>query len=237
MVGMDEAETTPRGFQMVLDHLEQGMIDGTYAAGTQLPTERELASTLGTSRGAVREAIRALQAQGLVTTDTGPRNGSRVSTGQGEAVGRILRLHLALGASSMDDLNETRVALERSTAQLAATRADEAARTELVDLCRQMELAPNVEAFNDLDTLFHIAIARASGNRLAADLTVAIRYAARAPILDAEQTLDDWPAFRAILMTQHTDVLDAILDGRGEDAAHAMDSHIRSAYTGLAPVD
>lgn len=221
------------GFQMVSDHLERGILDGTFPAGTQLPPERELAAELGVSRGAVREAIRSLAALGIVSQAAGPRNGNRVSTGQSDAVARILQLHLALGASSMRDLTETRIALERSTAALAARHALTADLDALTALCAHMDDAVEPASFNDLDTAFHVLIARLSGNGLAADLTVAIRRSARSPILRAEQVLDDWPAFRSSLVAQHRAIADAIVAGRAGEASDLMDAHIRSAYAEL----
>jgi GntR family transcriptional repressor for pyruvate dehydrogenase complex len=226
---------TSRGFHAVQSHIESGILDGTYPAGAQLPPERELAANLGTSRGAVREAIRALQAQGLITSSTGPGRGTRVSTGQGTAVGHILRLHLALGASSIEDMTETRVSLERSTTQLAARNIRPEERARLIDLCEQMDAATDADAFNVLDTQFHVVVARAGGNRLGADLTVAIREALRGPILQGEQGLGDWPAFRATLVEEHRRIANAILAGDGDDAARIMEEHIRRSYRVLLP--
>ena len=114
---------TTGGFDAVLDHLTGEILDGRVVPGERLPTERDLATRLGASRSAVREAIKVLQAQGVLTSQAGPGGGTRVATGQGVALGRMLRLHVALGAVSFDELTETRVLLERGAARAAAKRS------------------------------------------------------------------------------------------------------------------
>ncbi len=216
---------------MAITHIENGILDGTYRPGVQLPTERDLAVDLGVGRGSVREAIRALRAEGIITSSTGPGRGTRVSTGQAAAVGRVLRLHLALGASTITDITETRVALERSTSRLAAIHAGDAETRRLDEWCERMAAAAEVSAFNAADTQFHMELARASGNQLAADLTVAICEAVRERILDAERRRQDWPAVKERLVGEHREIARAVREHRPEDAASLMESHIRESYS------
>jgi GntR family transcriptional regulator, transcriptional repressor for pyruvate dehydrogenase complex len=58
-------------YLQVADRIREAIIAGTLAPGDALPTERELAESFQVSRASVREALRALQAQGLVSA-TGP---------------------------------------------------------------------------------------------------------------------------------------------------------------------
>jgi GntR family transcriptional regulator, transcriptional repressor for pyruvate dehydrogenase complex len=89
------------------------------------------------------------------------------------------------------------------------------------------------EAFNELDTEFHVAIAEASGNHLVADMTTAIRGAVRPQIMDAIGRIEDWPAVAADLRAQHRSVLDAIAKGDVEAASDAVEAHIRGFFAGL----
>ncbi|WP_320060596.1 FadR/GntR family transcriptional regulator [Tessaracoccus defluvii] len=75
------------GFESVLEYLTGEILGGRVPPGSRLPNERELATQLGASRSAVREALKVLQAQGVVTSHTGPAGGTRVATGQGRLSG------------------------------------------------------------------------------------------------------------------------------------------------------
>ena len=90
--------------------------------------------------------------------------------------------------------------------------------------------------YNDLDTAFHIAIAEAGGNRLFADMTIAIREAMRLPILrDLERLADDgWATVRRELTVQHQAIYEAIATGQSAQAAELMEEHIRAARQLLA---
>ena len=94
------------GFSVVMRHIDDEILAGRWVNGSRLPPERELAASLSVSRGAVREAIRALEAQGILSSGTGRSNGTRVDARPSDAMGRILRLQLALDVVSFADLTE-----------------------------------------------------------------------------------------------------------------------------------
>ena len=219
--------------QVVLAHIEKQLLAGELHNGDQLPPERDLAATLGVSRSAVREALRVLQAQGLVASQPGPGRGTRLSDSQGEALGRLFRLHLALASTSISDLTETRIALERATAALAAHNAKPARLRAIERRLQAMEDTFDLDAFNELDTEFHVEIARAADNRFIGNLTAAIRQALRAPIRAASLALDDWQELRSDLVAQHRQVYETIRSGDAERAASVMEAHIRTAYAVL----
>lgn len=234
MGSMDSEPVDLRAYQVVLAHVEAGILDGTYRKGDLLPPERDLAAHLNVGRSAVREAIRVLDTQGLITASTGRGGGTRLVPTQGDALARIFRLHLAITGAGINDLTETRVALERSSAAVAARRIDLATLRELTATATAMRKETSIEEFNRLDTIFHVQLARSVRNDLIADLTVAIREAVREPIRIASEQMDDWAAFRLTLITEHELVLEAIAAGDAEEAAAAMEAHIRRAYERLA---
>lgn len=228
--------TTPshrQAYQVVLAHVEKQLFAGQLHKGDQLPPERDLALTLGVSRSAVREALRVLQAQGLVASHPGPGRGTRLSDSQGEALGRLFRLHLALASTSISDLTETRIALERATATLAARNANPARLRAIERRLLAMESTLDLDAFNELDTEFHVEIARAANNPFIGNLTAAIRQALRAPIRAASLAMDDWQELRSDLVTQHRQIYETICSGDPERAATVMEAHIRTAYASL----
>jgi len=226
---------TTGGFDTVLDFLTGEILAGRVAPESRLPNERELAAQLGASRSAVREAIKVLQAQGVITSNTGPGRGTRVAASQGAALGRMLKLHVALDAVSFDELTETRVVLERAAAEAAAVHGAQAAVEELRVMAADMTEVTDAALFNELDTAFHVAIAGLGANRLIRDMTIAIREAVATPILNAEERLGDWETLRRRLVAEHGLIQRAIADHDGPGAADLCEAHIRGAHRVLLP--
>ena len=228
-----------KAYEVVLDHVERGIMDGEYTVGSVLPPEREFATQLGVSRAAVREAIKALEAQGVLTSTVGAGAGSgtRFTDLRSDAIARLLRLHVSLGKYPAADVVDTRVTLERQSVILAATHASPATLQRLRSILDEMHDALDLTEFNRLDTQFHVVLARAGGNPLVTDLTVAVREALRRPIREASTRMADWLTFRDGLMVQHELIYSAVRSGDAERAASLMEEHIRSAYAILPAED
>lgn len=226
-----------RSHELVLDQIEEQILAGTLKVGDRLPGERDLAAHLQVSRPAVREAIRSLEAQGVVRSSVGSGKdaGTVVSAMPSQALTRLLRLHVALANFALDDVVDARVMLERSSAALAAEHATPADLATMREALEGMEVdGVGQERFNDLDTAFHVAIAEASGNRLVADMTIALRDSMRLPILHALRLLgEEWEAVADRLRADHRAIYAAIEDGEGALAAERVDEHIRSAHRAL----
>ena len=210
--------------------MTEEIIQGRVGPGSRLPNERQLAVDLGVSRGAVREAIKVFQTQGIVTSRVGQGGGTRIASTQGHALGQILRLHMALEAISFEELTNTRVVLECAAARAAADKMSPCAWNTLDALCNRMEHEEDVSAFNDLDTAFHVEIARSGDNRLVRDLTIAIREAVAADILAGERAVTDWTRMRVRLVEEHRHIILALHSGDGNLAADLTEAHIRGSH-------
>lgn len=227
-----------RAYKQVVQWVEEQILGGTAKVGDRLPAERDVAAQLAVSRAAVREAMRTLEAQGVVRSGvgSGEHAGTVVSALPSEALTRLLRLHVALNNFAMDDVVAARVMLERSSAALAAGHASPEALAAVAAPLAAMTDEVDRLGFNDLDTAFHIAIAEAGGNRLVADMTIAIREAMRHPILaELEQLGSRWPAVRTRLTEEHRAIHDAIAAGDPDRAAALMEEHIHSSRRLLTP--
>lgn len=227
-----------RAFEVVLHWVESRILSGELQVGDQLPAERELARQLDVSRAAVREAVRTLQAQGVVRSSVGAgaTGGTTVTALPAHALERFLRLHVALANFPLPDVIEARIALERLSARLAARNAQPGHLLAMREALRVME-TPGVgrAEFNDADTAFHVAIAEAAGNRLAADLTVAIRESMRSPLLTAFHYVGDWAGLVEGLRADHAAIFAAVLGRDPDGAERLVESHIRSAWIRLEP--
>lgn len=229
----DATTGEPRAFEVVLDHIESQILDGSIGVGDRLPPERDLALQLGVSRPAIREAIRTLEAQGVLASrvGSGAQAGTHVINERSQAMGRLLRLQLALAQFPLSEVMEARVALECASIDLATSREHGLAAAELETLLEAMEAATEPEAFNEIDTQFHVTIARLADNRLMGDLTAAVRESLRLPILEAERTMGDWETLRRELIADHTAIARAIIDGDAATATARMRTHITNTFS------
>lgn len=227
-----------RTYELVLDRIEEQIASGRLRVGDRLPAERDLAAALGVSRVAVREALRVLDAMGLINqgTGSGAAAGTVLSAAPGQALTRLIRMHVLVTSVGSGDLVHARVILERESARLAARHAGPDTDAALqAHLAVMADPAVDVEAFNDADTAFHVAIARASGNALVAELTTALRTAMRPALLARLQA--EGAGFQAVaarLGEEHRAIRDALLAGQGERAADLVADHITGFYGGDA---
>jgi DNA-binding FadR family transcriptional regulator len=222
-----------RTHELVLESIEERLLSGELKAGDRLPPERELAPVLGVSRSALREALRVMETIGVLAAQVGrgPDSGARIVRNPDDALGRLLRLHLALGSYDLQDVLEARVVLERSSFEAAARSAPEELLAEAAEILDRMQRDDiGVAEFNELDTRFHIQIARSSGNQLISTLTSAVRESVRTLILEAEEADGTWPVTAAALNAEHTELLRLVRAGEGARAADLAERHIRGFH-------
>src|ERR671935_3122853 len=101
-----------RASSAIVDQVRAMMLDGGLREGHRLPSERELAERFGVSRVTVREALRALEAMGLVQIRVGARGGAFVTAPSGSNVGQTIADMLIMAAVTPDDIAETRLIVE-----------------------------------------------------------------------------------------------------------------------------
>ncbi|WP_039934509.1 FadR/GntR family transcriptional regulator [Streptomyces viridochromogenes] len=228
-------EPVPRSrtFELVLARIEEQIIAGRLRVGDRLPPERELVDMLGVSRAAVREALRVLEAQGVLRSrvGTGPSSGTVIAAMPDAGLTQLLRLHIALANFPMDDVVEARATLERASARLAAELVTEDGLERIRDpLLRMDDASLPREQFNDCDTDFHVAIAEAGRNRLMADMTIAVRNAVRHTLLTAFNKLDDWEKVASRLRAEHHAIYEAIAAGDTQAAGDLVEAHVRGFH-------
>ena len=166
--GFTNIKTVNRA-QEVKAQLLQAIRRGDYGAGDALPSERELSEAFGVSRVSVREAIRSLEAIGMVEVFHG--RGSFVARGPGDRYVGPFAEWLQVHRDAVVEMMKVRGALDELAAAEAAERRDDAAHDRLEAACEAFAAYAEGEG-EDLDTLveldidFHVAIAKASGSAL-----------------------------------------------------------------------
>ena len=223
-----------KNYELVLSRVEADLAAGRLRLGARLPGERTLAEQLGISRPSVREAIRVLEAMGVVRTATGsgPDAGAVIVAEPASPLTSLLRLHLATNHLPMGDIVQTRVLLESWAAREAASRRprdDELAKAqELLDTMDDPDLTP--ERFHLLDAEFHVALSALAGNVLLAAVMSSLRSAIHGYVLAAVPNLPDWEAAAVSLRAEHRFILAAIQAGLPDQASALIVDHIEGFY-------
>lgn len=194
--------------------------------GDRLPPERELSTLLGVSRPSLREAVRSLQAQGML----------QVRHGQGvyvvaPMVDRTLRSRLEEHEHTLSDLFAMRELLEVPATGWTAERRDQA----FVSIAEQALDEVNAAASRDpvdfqelgrLDARFHVLIVEAAGNRFLQQTVGVLQDL----IASGMQTTLDAPGRLERSRADHERILEAIRAGDPVAARRAARTHIRAAH-------
>ncbi|MGW7257839.1 GntR family transcriptional regulator [Streptomyces sp. NPDC054834] len=193
--------------ERVLADLRQDIIAGRLHPGDRL-VERELAERFGVSRVPVREAIRALVAEGFVLFETPRRT--------------VVR---RLTPTDVKELFELREALEVYAAGLAASRATPQALAELRELLAQSATATetgDAETITDANTRFHDRILALAGN----SLLISVMEPVDGRLRWLTRQNEEWSQ----LLMEHRELYEAIASGDPDRArAHAL-RHVQANY-------
>ena len=226
---------TTRSYQTVLSRIETDLAAGRLEIGGRLPGERVLAERYGVSRSSVREAIRVLEAMGLIRTATGsgPDAGATLIADPAAPIGAAIRWHLTSRYLPVGDIVTTRILIESWALREAATRQVAGG----VDLAPAQALLTAMEVptltateFLALDTRFHIAVATLAGNAVVAAIMSAMREGIERYVTESVAALPDWAAMATLLRGEHAAMLQAVANGWPEAAASLVAAHIAGFY-------
>jgi DNA-binding GntR family transcriptional regulator len=193
--------------ERALEVLRSAVLSGRYRPGDHLG-EVELASSLGVSRGTVREALRHLQQEGLVTA--GNRGMLRVNSLTPAEVRELFQVRAALEGLAVREV----VASPRREAAVTALRA------ALEQLSDEQDPAERMEA----DLAFHLLLCRLSGNSMLVEAWQRLEGRMRVAILNGAS----WQA-PMMARDRHAPIVDAIERGDVDAAVEVVDEHMTAA--------
>jgi GntR family transcriptional repressor for pyruvate dehydrogenase complex len=151
--------------QLVAHQMAEDILAQSIEPGTTLPPERELTEAYGVSRGTLREALRILESNGIISIRTGPGGGPVVQPIRMDAMTRNLSLLLRLNGTPLSEVVDARLALDPLTASAAALRATEEDLASLEKIVGEMNANVDDESkFLRLNRKFHEDVARISRN-------------------------------------------------------------------------
>ncbi len=209
----------------VADQIRQAIFSGLIVTGHKLPPERAMAEHFQTSRVALREALRALEKEGLITIKRGAGGGAFVANfGNAlNALAESLNTVVRLGSAKSANLTEMRSILEPEITRLATLRAtpEDIGAIEAVVLAQEQELEGG-ELSRKLDMDFHRCVAEAAHNPVMNIVVNAVNQSIRDSILRSKRTEE----MRRRVVTYHRNIFEAIRSGNGDLAKRVMNSHV-----------
>jgi GntR family transcriptional regulator, transcriptional repressor for pyruvate dehydrogenase complex len=151
--------------ELIVDQVRELIRKQQLSPGDRLPAERELCERFGVSRVTVREALRVLEANGLVEIRVGARGGAFVTTPSRERVGEGIADMLTLSAVTAAEVTEARLILELGMIPLVCERADADDIAALLDICDRQDKALAEDDYKvDLSAEFHSRLAECTHN-------------------------------------------------------------------------
>ena len=194
--------------EIVYEELKREILVGEIAPGTRM-MEIELADEMGVSRTPVREAIRKLEKEGLVTIE--PRKGAYASD---------------VSIKDMVDVLEVREDLEAMAAAMAAQKVNKDEKQALIEATMEYKEAVESERTEDIircDEKFHQLIVNCSGNKTLVQLFSQVQELA---LRFRYLYYDDFSRYERMPM-EHREIEEAILSGDYEKARVAAGEHVK----------
>jgi phosphonate utilization transcriptional regulator len=192
--------------ELVQAEIEQLILRGELSIGEHV-NESELAARFGTSRGPIREALRALEESGLVRSE--------------KHRGVFVR---EISVAEADEIYDVREALDQLIGQRVAERATPEQLGDLEGLVAAMEEAagrPDIKGYHALNLKFHDLLVDFAGN---ARLTASYRLLTKGLLLFRLRGLQDGGGF-AVSNTEHKAVMQAIAGRDGVRAGQLLRQH------------
>jgi len=191
------------------------------AAGTRLPTERELAGTFGVTRAAVRRALSHLEAGGRVSREVG--RGTFLLPVPGSPADEV----------GPADVMAARELFEPQIIPLVVAHATAGDFAELDRCLRSGEAAGNAAEFEQWDDAFHRAVVVAAHNRLVLRMYESIEAARHGPLWGNLKRSHDSPERRRLYIADHERIVEALRAREIDAALAATRTHLDRVRTNL----
>jgi GntR family transcriptional regulator, transcriptional repressor for pyruvate dehydrogenase complex len=217
----------------IVNQIKELVLQGKLTQGDRLPPERELMNLFEVGRPSLREALKVLEAQGLIEKT---QKGTIISGNHDKFFTDSLMFQLYFSSADWHDIFETRRIIERELTLLATTRATEEDFMEIEQTIVDMELAiteMNQEAYVSSNLLFHEKIARSSHNLVLYHLYRSINNLvaqAQVKAVTVQGVMNNSLQF-------HKDILNAMKQRNPELASALMVDHISSVHVFLQKSD
>ncbi len=220
--------------EAVADNIRQAIFGGKILPGHKLPAERDMAARYRTSRVALREALRALENEGLIIVKRGYGGGAFVSDFDNalRALRDSLNTVVKLGQTKSSHLTEVREILEPQIAAIATLRAtpSDLQAIEAIVVAQEEELKTG-KLSRRYDMEFHRCVVKATSNPVLSIVVNAINDSLRESIFRSKLTKE----MRGRVVSNHRNIFEALRSGNAGQAQKLMSDHVLAVQGHLEP--
>jgi GntR family transcriptional repressor for pyruvate dehydrogenase complex len=211
----------------ITQQIRSAILEGKLQPGDRLPNERDLAERFGVSRVTVRDALRTLEAAGLLEIRLGASGGPFVTTPSAQLVGEGISNMLVMSAVQPDQIAEARLILELGTVELVVERATDEEIEELRELVEQGARALEAGEYDsELSREFHAVLARLAHN---AAIELVTETFAGPLSMHAVREREPTEVSHRRTVDEHLALVEAIADRDTERAREIMAAHLTRA--------
>ena len=219
--------------EVIVDQIRLLIRSGQLTAGDRLPSERELCERFGVSRVTVREALRVLEANGLVDIRVGARGGAFVTAPTSRMVGEGIADLISLSSLSALEVTEARMVFELGLVPLVCERATEEDIAALYAICDRSSVA--LETADEyplaLSAEWHTRFAHATHNRAIGLLAESLHDPM---IRSLQQARSTEPTHGRRGVEEHRALVEAVAERDVERATELMSVHLNRTAARVA---
>lgn len=221
--------------EAIVQQIEKKILFGKLKPNTKLPSESELMKQFGVSRNTVREALRMLEASGILKVKRGPHGGTTITQVTNEFISDFLVKAIRMGGLSGESFAQFRVALEPSIAEMVATMDIDPELLSKIDqnIYEVRKIHENNDEIRGLKHMdFHVLLAMATKNPMFIIIlrTLKILFYTITPVII--QTKMFGPTIE-----HHQKILNAIKNHDSFEAKRCMYEHMAEMFEVLKDLD
>ncbi len=207
----------------IYNQLHDAILSGQYKVGDKLPSEKDLCAMFHVSRVPVREALCALELNGLIDSMQGAGYYVKEPTAYSND---------SISAVEPQEIIRARMVLEPDIAREAALHIDDTSRAELSGIITRLREEAASDVYSTAtDKEFHLFLARTSGSTLYAMIMDMVFQAMAHKMweLILSRTVST-KKYRDLNYSEHIHIAQAVFDGRADDAHAFMKEHMEKLY-------
>lgn len=213
-------------YQHVIEQIQNMVMSGQLKKGDKLPSERTLVDELGVSRTSIREALRALEVMGLIESRQG--KGNYINGDIDDSFFEPLSVMFMLNEGNPENILELRMVIEVEAASIAAQKIEDKDVEILEDLINKLKVADNEIIRAKIDKKIHYKIAKLTNNYLIVTMLNAVGSLMETFIKSSRAMILKEAERNELLIEQHENICNAIIDRDALKARNAMREHLET---------
>ena len=214
-----------KSFERIVQYVKNEILKGRLRPGDRLPSERELADTLGTSRNSVREGLRVLENIGVVTSHHG--SGNFISLNFDETMTEQLSFMYFLKGIREDQVTEFRRSMEWEAMYLAVERITEDEKQEMLEHLKKLEAVQTESARVRHDKAIHEILVKASRNDFLITNYKALNNLMDRYIRSMRARIISGMNSHNMLARAHRDLVEGVVEGNLEKGLQGLLKHFQ----------